>query len=148
MGDAERLAAEFERVHTGDSTGEAWHGPALRPVLSRIDAATAAARPIPGAHGAAEVVAHIAAWRDFATGLLEGRRDHPPEDGWPRIESLTVAEWDAIRARCDASMRRLAAAIRAADPARLEKCRDSLQFVLHHDLYHAGQVGLLQRAQP
>jgi len=148
MGDAEALAAEFERVHGGDAEGEAWHGPALRTVLAGLDAAAAAARPLPGGHSAAEVLAHVAAWRDYATAALEGRREVPPEDGWRRIDALAAGEWDALRARAEESLRRLAAAVRAADPARLEKCRDTLRFVLHHDLYHAGQIGLLRRASP
>lgn len=146
MDDADALAAEFERVHGGDAEGEAWHGPAVRTLVAGMDAAAAGARPLPGGHSAAEILEHVAAWRDFATAALEGRRAHPAEDGWRRIDRLDPAAWEALRARLDDSLRRLAAAIRAADPARLGENRDRLRFVLHHDIYHAGQVGLLRRA--
>jgi len=117
-------------------------------VLAGMDAGAACARPVAGGHTAAEVLEHMAAWRDFGTSALEGRRAHPSEDGWRRIEALSVSDWEALKGRVEESLRRLAAAIRAAAPARLAENRDRLRFILHHDIYHAGQVGLLRRAGP
>jgi catechol 2,3-dioxygenase-like lactoylglutathione lyase family enzyme len=146
MDGAEALAREFERVHGGDAEGEARHGPSLRTLVAGLDARSAAARPLGGGHGAAEILEHVAAWRDYGTAALEGRREVPPEDGWRRVDALSPAEWDALRARLEESVRRLAAAVRAASPEVLAAKSDTLRFVLHHDLYHAGQVGLLRRA--
>ena len=49
---AEQLRRAFE--------GDAWHGPALLELLQDVDAATAAARPLPDVHSIWELVLHVA----------------------------------------------------------------------------------------
>ena len=139
-------AAVFERVHAGDAEGEAFHGPALRPILRDVSAASAAAKPIPSAHSIWEIVLHLCAWHDWAVDKLDGRDPRVEADGWRTVGDVSEAAWREARTRLDASHARLAARIRALGEERTPRAEAALRFVLHHDVYHAGQIGLLRRA--
>jgi uncharacterized damage-inducible protein DinB len=139
-------AALFSRTYAGDAEGEAFHGPALRRLLDGVTAGTASARPIAAAHTLWEVVLHVAAWREWLCGVLRGAKRPVDGDGWVAVSDASDAAWRAALARLDASQDALLASLVAATPAVLAAERNRLLFVLHHDVYHAGQIGLLRRA--
>jgi len=145
MQEIERIGKQLERTYSGD----AWHGPSLRSVLEGIDDAEAKARPVSGAHSIAELAAHILAWREETLRRLEGNgRDLPMEENWP--EPL---EWSELLERLDLSHDRLTKAVAALPEEILDEKvkgrREShyvlLQGMIHHDLYHAGQIAILKK---
>jgi uncharacterized damage-inducible protein DinB len=141
----ERIRKQLERTYAGD----AWHGPSLRKVLEEIDPAKASARPIAGAHSAAELAAHILAWRHETLRRLEGKGgDAPVEGDWP-----DPAPWRELLAKLDRSQEDLLEAVSGLKEEVLdEKVKGRpesyyvlLQGIIHHDLYHAGQISLLKK---
>src|ERR1700736_6205287 len=56
--ESSRIADQLRRAFDGT----AWHGPSLMELLKDVDAATAAARPLPRVHSIWELVLHVAAW--------------------------------------------------------------------------------------
>ncbi len=145
MGEIERIGKQLERTYSGD----AWHGPSLRSVLEGIDAGAANARPMKGAHSIAELAAHILAWREETLRRLEGNGgDVPVQGDWP-----APLEWSELLARLDRTHEALAKAVAALDDRILDEKvkgrREShyvlLQGIIHHDLYHAGQISLLKK---
>ena len=139
-----RMADELERVWKGDADGEAFHGPAWRTVLSRVDAATAARRPMPTVgHSIHEIAAHVLAWREQVLAKVEGRQAPAlRDDGWIRLEAPDAADWAALRARLEASEDAILAALRAGRGSDAAT-QDLVRFLLHHDLHHGGQIALL-----
>jgi uncharacterized damage-inducible protein DinB len=151
MNESARLADQLQRAQEGD----AWHGPSLRELLTGVTAAQAAARPVPEAHSIWEIVHHVAAWEDAVRRRLAGERVSLTGEGdWPPVHEPTEAAWVETRDRLAAGGRRLRETIAAFPPARLEELRSDsgqtyyllIQGVIQHDLYHAGQVGLLRKA--
>src|SRR5439155_22746152 len=128
----------FERVHGGDAEGEAYHGPAMKALLRDVTAATASARPLPGAHTIWEIVLHLVAWHEWAIDKLDGRDPRVESDGWITVADASEASWRAARERLDASHRRLVERIRALPGERTPRQEAALRFILHHDIYHAG----------
>jgi uncharacterized damage-inducible protein DinB len=49
MTEAKRMAELYRSVYEGDDKGEAWHGPALKPLLKDITAEQASRSPKRGA---------------------------------------------------------------------------------------------------
>jgi hypothetical protein len=146
MSRAEEVAGELERVWRGDAQGEAFHGRALRPVLEGLPTAAADARLGRG-HTAHEILAHVVAWRAWVLERLRGAKPAPPpDDGWAPIPRSTEADWHAILARAHESETALLTAVRRLDDAALDRHRDALRFLLHHDLHHGGQIGWLASA--
>jgi uncharacterized damage-inducible protein DinB len=153
MGEVPRIVDQLTRAYEGD----AWHGPSLTKVLSDVDAAAAAARPIPGGHTIWEVLLHIATWEDVTRRRLEGERigSVPNDVDWPPVGETTDAAWAAARRRLDECHRRLRAAMAKVDDSRLGDPvaeKDYTVYILlhgivQHDLYHAGQIALLKKAR-
>ncbi len=68
-----RIAEQLRRAFYGS----AWHGPALLELLKDVDAATAAAKPLPDVHSIWELVLHVAVWDDAALRRLDGDKWQP-----------------------------------------------------------------------
>jgi uncharacterized damage-inducible protein DinB len=154
-----RIAHQLSRMYSGD----AWHGPSVADALAGVTAEQAMARPIAGAHSIHELTHHIGAWVHEVLQRLEGRAPQDPDDGdWPAPrDSLSKAEWEALKTRVAARHAELARAIAAIDPARLSDIvggerdapagtgmtyYDTLHGLIQHDAYHAGQIVLIKRA--
>lgn len=151
MTEGERLLDQLQRAYEG----EAWHGPALKHILADVTAAQAARRPITSSHTIWELVLHISAWESAVTTRLGGRYvDEPDEGDWPAVTDTSESAWQATLATLDATHHKLRDAIRRLDPERLNKrlaegkptAYFTINGVIQHTLYHAGQIVLLKKA--
>src|SRR5215217_3216941 len=99
MRQAKSLADQLERAFRGG----AWHGPAVAETLAGVDAATAAARPLPGAHSIWEIVHHLTVWNEVPRRRLDGERleDLPAGRDWPPVVDTSAAAWRAALAALD-----------------------------------------------
>ncbi|HSL82230.1 MAG TPA: DinB family protein [Thermoanaerobaculia bacterium] len=150
-----RLADLLERAVRGG----AWHGPALAESLIGVDAATAAAHPVPDGHSIWEIVLHAAAWSDIARRRMAGEAADrvPEEEDWPPVgpppEGTSEEAWQAARKTLDEAHRRLHADLLALPEDCLENCvagsdptiRGLLLGLLQHHTYHAGQIVILKK---
>jgi uncharacterized damage-inducible protein DinB len=150
MSELAMIIDELQRIHTG----EAWHGPALRDLLSGVTAEQAAARPVPGGHSIWELVLHIAAWEEVFRNRLEGQPAKEPQEGdFPPIEEANQQAWPEALAYLDSTHEQLLKTVSGlSDGALLETVvgqEYSVGFMLHgivrHQVYHAGQIGLLKK---
>ena len=81
-----RIADQLRRAFEG----EAWHGSSVLEILSGVNAASAAARPLPRSHRIWEIALHIAVWDDAARRRMAGEVVQPtPDEDWPAV----VARW-------------------------------------------------------
>lgn len=132
--------------------GYAWHGPSVLEALEGVTAADAEARPVPGAHTIGELVLHMARWKRAVAARLGGRPDAPSDaENFPEFRAR---DWK----RALGELRRAHAAVRVAiarlAPERLEEpavsggtaCFLQAHGIVHHDLWHAGQILVLRRA--
>jgi uncharacterized damage-inducible protein DinB len=153
MTEVDRMADQIRRAWNGD----AWHGPPLRPLLSGVPAAVANARPVPAAHTIAEIVLHLAFWKDVVRQRLGGARLLPAdEDSWPAVRDAGEAAWQEAVALLDRRQQELAEAVARLTDEQLGNPvagKDYTNYVLihgavQHDSYHAGQIALLKKAAP
>jgi|SRR5579862_278284 len=136
--------------------GEAWHGPSLIELLTDVDAATAAAQPLAGAHSIWELVMHIAAWDNAGMVRLEGKKCQPAgSDNFPPVSKPTEAAWRKTVAETKRTHDRLVKMVAGLPDSRLRDRvpgkRYDFYHMLHgiaqHELYHAGQIAVLKKAQ-
>jgi len=146
-----RIADQLRRAFDGS----AWHGPALLELLSDVDAATAAAKPVPEAHSIWELVLHIAVWDDAGLRRLSGKKWQPTGlANFPRVTKPTEAAWRKAVTATKRTHDRLVRTVAALPDSRLrERCpgkRYDFYHLLHgiaqHELYHAGQIAILKKA--
>jgi uncharacterized damage-inducible protein DinB len=145
---ADQLRRAFE--------GEAWHGPALLELLEDVDAATAAAKPLPDVHSIWELVLHIAAWDGAASRRLGGEKIQlAGTANFPVVPKPTDAAWRKAVAQVKRTHDVLVKTVTALSESRLcERVPGKkydvyhmLQGVAQHELYHAGQIAILKKAQ-
>ncbi len=151
MSETERIVDQLQRA----SGGGAWHGPSLAELLADVDARTAAARPVDGAHTIWELVLHITTWRDVARRRLEGEVIEPPDEvDWPPVTEASEEGWRRALASLEDAGRRLEATLASFDETDLDRRAAGVAYtnyilahgVVQHDLYHAGQIALLKKA--
>jgi serine phosphatase RsbU (regulator of sigma subunit) len=158
MSEIESLTDQWRRSCAGD----AWHGPSLSALLGEVEAGTAAAHPIEGAHSIWEIVLHLAAWTGEVARRLEGGAPAMPEggdwpapdeahaEGWRRaLESLVEAQARGERALRGFPEERLSERVGGERDAPLGtgvSYRAMIEGALQHNAYHGGQIVLLTRA--
>ena len=149
--EATRIADQLRRA----VEGEAWHGPSVLETLSGVDARTAAARPIGGAHSIWEILHHITAWTRAVLRRLNGQAVKlEGADDWPPVIDTSDAAWQSGIASFRAAQQDLLAKLNSISDDQLDRQvpgkEYSNYFLLHgviqHHLYHAGQIAILKKA--
>ncbi len=145
---AEQLRRAFE--------GDAWHGPALLELLHDMDARTAAAKVLPDVHSIWEIVLHIAAWDAAASRRIAGEKTQPTGvANFPVVPKPTEAAWRKAMAHVKRTHDSLVKTVAGMPESRLRERvpgkKYDFNFMLHgvaqHELYHAGQIAILKKAQ-
>ena len=136
--------------------GSAWHGPALLELLRKVDARTAAAKPLGNVHSIWELVLHIAAWDDAVRRRLGGQKlQLRAEQNFPRVSDTSTAAWrqavTSVATTHDALVKSVGSLPDSRLADRVPGKRYNFYFMLHgivqHELYHAGQIAILKKAQ-
>jgi uncharacterized damage-inducible protein DinB len=137
--------------------GPAWHGPSVMELVETLSAEQAKRKAIEDAHSIWEILLHMTAWQEYAIEVLDGK-DAAPLEGeadWPRLpEPPKEAEWDTTKRKFEGGMRELRerivhldeAQLRATVPGRNFPLKVLLHGLVHHNLYHGGQIALLRKA--
>jgi uncharacterized damage-inducible protein DinB len=145
-----RIQDQLERAFAG----QAWHGPSVLELIADVDAASAAAHPITGAHSIWELVLHIAVWDRAVANRLGGARSPvTDEENFPIVADASEASWQRAVETLKENHRRLIEAVESVDESRLDapigEGKSSAYVQLHgavqHELYHAGQIALLKK---
>jgi uncharacterized damage-inducible protein DinB len=155
MSETARLADQIRRAFEGD----AWHGDSLVEILADVDAAAAAARPLPNAHSIWELVLHIAAWDDAVrrrtvTGKAVRLTD---AENFPKVKDTSAPAWRKAVEWAKQSHNALVNAVAEFPDSRLleqvpgkTESYDNFFYmfsgIVQHELYHAGQIALLKKA--
>jgi len=151
VNESTRIADQLRRAFDGS----AWHGPSVLELLEDVDAAAAAARPVPRVHSIWELMLHIAAWDRAALVRLSGKKWQPsgPEN-FPPVSTPTQAAWRKAIAQTKRTHEELVKVVAALPESRLRDRvpgkRYDFYHMLHgiaqHELYHAGQIAILKKA--
>src|SRR5438093_2489933 len=140
MTEVDRIKDQLRRAFQG----EAWHGPSLMELISDIDAAHAAAKPLPRVHSIWELVNHIAAWEDAVRRRIEGEAVELSGDkDWPPVRDSSPAAWKAAIEGLERGHEALAHTVARLDDAKLlgpvPGREYNVYFLVHgviqHDLY-------------
>lgn len=145
---ADQLRRAFE--------GEAWHGPALLELLNDVDAATASAKPLRDVHSIWELVLHIEAWDGAALRRIAGEKIQlTGVANFPIVPRPTEAAWRKTVAQAKRTHDRLVQKVAGLPESRLRERVPGKKYdfyhllhgVAQHELYHAGQIAILKKAQ-
>lgn len=139
---------------SGKST--AWHGSSVCQLLDGVNASEAAFRLTPDVHNIWELVLHIAQWDVICARRLRGEdiriTTGDPGD-WPPLPAFSNEPWIATLQHLETAQKDLLTTVAAMENEQLMHTVPHygwtnylmIHGTLHHDLYHAGQAGLLRQ---
>jgi uncharacterized damage-inducible protein DinB len=151
MTESKKLVDQLKKIYNGD----AWYGSSFREILADISATKAESKPLSSAHSIWDLTLHIVAWE---SAVLRRTNNDPAnlsnEEDWPAVNDTSEAAWAATLESLRSGQNRLLERISTLSDSDMEKTAAgqsySIQFmlqgVIHHDLYHLGQIALLKRA--
>lgn len=129
----------------------AWHGPAVLEALEGVSG-DVVFRKLGDSHSIIELVAHMTAWRNYVTEKLKGNASFElsDEQNFPEVK-----DWPAVLAGLHKSQTDLIAALQQTPDEKLREIVPGREFkfftmlhgIIHHDLYHTGQIVLLKKYQ-
>lgn len=151
---------EVERVATllrESVLGPAWHGDSLLKVLKDVSAEGDLQSAGGGVHSVWEILQHVAVWERVVRQRLLGRDPGPVPDSedWPDVEWKGSESWEPALERLREETDRLSDTILQMPEARLlEEAPGQhvtnyqmIHGIIHHNIYHAGQIALLRKLQ-
>ncbi|MBK5278045.1 MAG: DinB family protein [Bacteroidia bacterium] len=127
----------------------AWHGPAVLEALSDIDEKIIN-KKINKTHSILELVTHMTAWRTYVINMLLGNDGFEISD---EMNFQSEISWSHAIADLKESQVKLLIALESFPienlhvlvPNRPYKFFTMLHGIIHHDLYHVGQIVLIKR---
>jgi uncharacterized damage-inducible protein DinB len=157
VSEIDRIVDQLQREHEGDP----WHGSPLVQILQGVSPDQAAAKAVPGAHSIWELVLHITGWKGEVRRRVSGApAGEPPEGDWPAVGAPTPDRWNEALARLAQAHEQLVDAVRQLPESRLSEATNDprnrplgtgvsyyelLHGIVQHDVYHAGQIALLNK---
>ena len=132
--------------------GAAWHGSSMLEILGKVSSKEAFGMSS-HIHRICELVQHIIAWRVFAVKKLEGDQHYEVSqtDNWKTFSRQDDEAWEEILTELEKSQKQLIDALKHFSDSKLgdEVAGKSYDYytlihgVIHHDLYHLGEIALL-----
>ena len=135
-----------------------WMGPNFKTKIQDVGEDLAFQPPVIGVHCIAEIIAHMTAWqKDASLKIKHGRGkllDSDPEN-WKTIEELKTNGWKNLLNEYQASLTELLELIKNENDEFLDRAYYDIDFkshfpyrfmvegILHHSIYHLGQIGLI-----
>jgi len=133
--------------------GDLWLDETFAKKIDLLTEEQALTRPIPEMHSVAEIISHLLEWRKGCMLKLQGEKSsltvESPED-WKSNDELKKIGWKKLKEDFYASQYHLIRFIEVKDDSFLTQkyldTTDTFQYFLegmiHHDLYHLGQIGI------
>jgi uncharacterized damage-inducible protein DinB len=132
---------------------KSWLDESFRHKLMDIHEQNAFLQPAPGIKSIAELMHHLLVWRKEILSRLHGKAralDMESKSNWLPLEELKAIGWTAILEGFYQTQQELKDFFADKEDSFLENIHaDSdypygqlLEGVLHHDLYHLGQIGI------
>ncbi|MEM6841784.1 MAG: DinB family protein [Bacteroidota bacterium] len=138
--------------------GKNWMGANFDKKLVSISEEEAFVRPIPNLHSVAEIISHLTVWRKETILKIEtgtGKLTDDSEENWLPNYKLKEIGWDKIKSEYRNSLLQMIKLLQTKDDSFLNEHYYDTDFkgdypyrfvihgMLHHDIYHLGQLGII-----
>ena len=134
--------------------GDPWIDESFQKKLIDLSEEEAFRQPMPGVHSVAEVLSHVIEWRrELIDRMRSGRPPIPifeQENNWYSNEWLGKKGWNHLVEEFEESQDQLMDLWKSLPDSFLsQKYNDEYPYqylvegIVHHDLYHLGQIGLI-----
>ncbi|WP_400077280.1 DinB family protein [Winogradskyella sp. R77965] len=137
-------------------SGKLWIGSSYNSKLKHIDPELVFTRPHEHMHSIAELISHLTLWRKECILKIEtgkGSKTDDCEENWLPNDKLKAIGWETLKSEYDNSLLMLIDLLNAKDDDFLSVTYYDTDFkdyydyafvlngMVHHDIYHLGQLG-------
>ena len=145
---------QLQEIHNG----KLWMGDNFQKKIQSISSDDAFKRPLPNLHSPAELIAHLTVWRkDAILKIKEGKGQLLDSDpaNWMSNSELMKIGWRQLIQEYEESLLAIVDLLQNKSDSFLEEKYEDQDFqgvynysflingILHHDLYHLGQLGIV-----
>ena len=138
--------------------GKPWIGSSYESKLERLDESMVFVQSIEGMHSIAEIFSHCTFWRQEALLKIKtgkGSKKDSFEENWEQIRKLKTKGWKTIKLEYKESLTELLKILEQKNDNFLDQkyydtdfegtypYRFLIEGMLHHDIYHLGQLGII-----
>lgn len=138
--------------------GNLWIGSTYSSKLNQIENNLVFSSPIKELHSIAEIISHLTLWRKEAILKIKtgkGSKTDDCEENWLSKDKLKVKGWTCLKSEYDKSLTELIELLKEKNDDFLNETYYDTDFkgtytyhflingMLHHDLYHLGQLGIV-----
>lgn len=135
-----------------------WMGANFKDKLAVIESDEAFVRPLPDLHSVAEVISHLTVWRKETVLKIKtgkGSITDDAEENWLDNKRLKEIGWNKIKRDYRESLREIIDLLQTKQDSFLQEKYYDTDFkghypyeflvlgMLHHDIYHLGQLGII-----
>lgn len=137
--------------------GEPWYGESVMRKLENVPYVIGYKTCIPESHSAAQIVGHLIAWKNYAVEKLKYNKAYNIEidsdQDWPNIEVHSQEEWEALKRKLVSTQGKIYELLNEKEDDSFLKEKVSgrsynmeylLNGLIQHDIYHIGQIGLIE----
>jgi hypothetical protein len=148
------IIQQLQEVHNG----KLWMGDTFQQKIKSVTSDEAFMRPLPNLHSVAELIAHLTAWRkDAILKIKDGKGqlfDSDPSNWMPNLELKEIG-WSQLIQEYEGSLNAIIDLLQSKNDGFLEEQYQDQDYkgyyeysflingLLHHDLYHLGQLGII-----
>ena len=136
--------------------GPAWHGPSVKETLAKISSEDML-KSTGKSHNIIELINHMTAWREFAIKKLQRDEgyDVSPEKNFSEVRQHDAHLWQKALNDLEKSKDQLLELIGQIDDEKLKESVEGSSYtyyfllhgIIHHDIYHLGQIVLLNQLE-
>jgi len=149
-----QLVKQLDALQSGDL----WMGQNFTEKFSQITEDEVFLRPKDSVHSVVQIIAHLTAWKKDALLKIrdgKGLLIDTNNENWPENGTLKVLGWHRVKTEFQEVQKELVSTLSRLDDQFLAKkyydqdYKKECSFVylleglIHHDLYHLGQIGLV-----
>ncbi len=136
--------------------GQPWFGESVMAKLENVPYIIGDKACIPESHNAAQIVAHMISWKNFTLEKLQGNVNFDilkdSKEDWPEIHVNSRQDWEDLKHRLVSAQSRIYEFLKSQEdsfldekvPGRNYTYEYLLKGMEHHDIYHLGQIGIIQ----
>lgn len=150
----QHIIKQYQEVQNG----ALWIGSTFTSKLNQVDESMVFKRPIEGLHSIAEIISHLTLWRKETILKIQtgtGSKTDDCEENWLTNDKLKQLGWQHIKSEYDNTLTQLIDLLASKDDDFLNTkyydtdFKDNYEYrfvingMLHHDLYHLGQLGII-----
>ncbi len=133
--------------------GTPWYGDAMMDKLGKLSSSLAQQKPSEKLHSIADIIWHIIAWREYVIEKMDGNADFDIELNTTADWQDAGLDWTALLEKLQQNQELLIAKLSKKSDEWLEEIVSGrehsfevlLQGIIRHDVYHLGQIGLIQK---